>query len=91
VAYSKELDSFRDQLIGRPNRSKASDGTIGDAAHASRKSTTIPGLKTVRLASFTAMDITNDPARGCDAQKLVDALVNTAMHASNTSFGSAQE
>jgi hypothetical protein len=75
---AKSLIHLRDQINQvAPNRSKASDGTIGDAAHASRKSDHNPWVKDGAIGVVTAMDITNDPARGCDAQKLVDALVNS--------------
>ncbi|MFN2406954.1 MAG: hypothetical protein ABR594_12935 [Pyrinomonadaceae bacterium] len=58
-----------------PDRSKASDGTIGDAAHASRSSDHNPWVKDGNIGVVTAMDITNDIVHGCDAQALVDALV----------------
>lgn len=54
-----------------PNRSKASDGAIGDAAHASRTSDHNPWYND----TVTARDFTNDPTGGLDCQKLADALV----------------
>lgn len=56
-----------------PGRSRSADGTIGDAAHASRKSDHNPNADGV----VTALDITHDPARGCDCRALVDALVKS--------------
>lgn len=54
-----------------PKRSKASDGWIGDAAHAARKSEHNPDTD----GSVDAVDITHDPRHGCDAQRLADAIV----------------
>lgn len=54
-----------------PNRNKASDGTIGDAAHAAVQSDHNPNSKGV----VTALDITHDPAHGLDIQQLADALI----------------
>lgn len=54
-----------------PNRSKASDGTIGDERHAARKSAHNPNEHGV----VCALDLTHDPRGGLDCQRLVDALV----------------
>jgi hypothetical protein len=75
---AKSLLKLRDQVNQKaPHRSKASDGTIGDAAHASRKSDHNPWVKDGHIGVVTAMDITNDPADGCDAQALVNSLVTS--------------
>lgn len=56
-----------------PERSKVSDGTIGNAAHAARTSDHNPyiidkdGVGVVR-----ALDITHDPEHGCDARDLAE-------------------
>ena len=75
---AKSLIRLREQINElAPNRSKASDGTIGDAAHASRSSDHNPWVKDGNIGVVTAMDITNDVAHGCDAQALVNALVES--------------
>lgn len=58
-----------------PTRSKDSDGSIGDAAHASRSSDhnpwiTDPGGPNV----VSAIDITHDPKSGCDSYALAEFL-----------------
>jgi hypothetical protein len=54
-----------------PARKKTYDGTIGDAAHRARTSDHNPNAAGV----VTALDITHDPARGMDCQKLAEHLV----------------
>jgi hypothetical protein len=66
------LDTLRKQLNALfPNRSKASDGTIGDTAHSNRTSDHNPNSAGV----VTAMDLTHDPAHGVVGQKLAEALI----------------
>lgn len=61
------LDRLRDEVNAKwPNRSKASDGTIGDAAHSSRTSDHNPNGR----RSVNAMDIT---ASGIDTDTLIAA------------------
>ena len=76
---AKSLLTLRDQINQRfPSRRKASDGTIGDSRHCPGSSDHCakpldgPDPKVV-----TAMDITHDPASGCDVQAIVDALVTS--------------
>lgn len=69
---AKSLITLRSQVDAAwPNRSKASDGTIGDAAHQATKSEHNPNAAGV----VTAIDITHDPASGADMQKLADSLI----------------
>lgn len=56
-----------------PNRSKVSDGWIGDAKHAARHSDHNPEPD----GTVDARDFTNDPSGGLDSQKLCDALVKS--------------
>lgn len=55
-----------------PNRSTASDGSIGDTAHAARTSDHNPAYGWV-----TAIDLTDDKAHGCDADRLGNHLIAT--------------
>ncbi len=75
---AESLKKLRDQINQKaPNRSKASDGTIGDAAHASSNSDHNPHIKDGDIGVVTALDITHDPDDGCNAQAIVDALVKS--------------
>jgi hypothetical protein len=68
---AKSLGVLYDQVNAlAPHRKRGYDGTIGDAAHAARKSDHNPNAAGV----VTAMDLTNDPAGGLDALKLAEAL-----------------
>lgn len=78
LAYS--LERLRDQINAKaPERSKASDGTIGDAAHMSRSSDHNAWIRTTDaegrgIGVVSALDITHDPRNGIDAGKLAEAL-----------------
>ena len=75
---AKSLLHLRDQINqAAPNRSKASDGTIGDAAHASRDSDHNPWVQDGDVGVVTAMDITDDPGDRCDAEQIVQALLRS--------------
>ena len=68
---AKSLEKLRNQInAAYPNRNKASDGTIGDAAHAASASDHNPNAAGV----VCAMDITNSPATGFDAHALAEKL-----------------
>lgn len=61
-----------------PERSRASDGTIGDPAHFSRRSWHNPCNRYgtyVKGGTVCAFDLTHDPLHGCDAHRLVRELV----------------
>jgi len=63
------LARLRDEVDSKwPNRSKASDGTIGDAAHSARVSQHNPNER----GSVNAIDITND---GIDPDALIGAAL----------------
>lgn len=69
---AKSLETLRSQINAfAPNRSKVSDGVVGDAAHAKGKSGHNPNAAGV----VVAMDVTHDPANGMDCQSLADTLV----------------
>lgn len=57
-----------------PNRSRASDGIIGDPAHQSRASDHNPWVVNGASGVVTALDVTHDPAHGCDGNALSAAL-----------------
>lgn len=57
-----------------PARSKASDGTIGDAAHASRDSDHNPWVKDGDMGVVTAGDITHDPAHGVNCNVITETI-----------------
>jgi peptidoglycan hydrolase-like protein with peptidoglycan-binding domain len=68
---AKALVVLRDQVNAlAPNRSKASDGWIGDAAHSARKSDHNPNSRGV----VQALDITHDPRNGIDNGTLAERL-----------------
>jgi lysozyme family protein len=72
---AEALLHLRDQINARfPGRSTASDGLIGDAAHQSRASDHNPWVIDNGVGVVTAIDITHDPAHGCDANAIVLAL-----------------
>ena len=69
---ARSLAVLRDQINQlSPNRSKVSDGTIGNAEHSARASDHNPDSSGV----VRAMDITHDPAHGIDSEKLANALL----------------
>lgn len=73
---AKSLLHLRNQVNAKaPGRSKASDGTIGDARHRSRSSDHNPWVLDGTIGVVTAMDITHDAGHGCDAGELAKAIV----------------
>jgi hypothetical protein len=72
---AKSLLALREQVNQKaPGRSKANDGTIGDAAHASRSSDHNPWVADGSVGVVTALDITHDPTHGCDAGAIAEAI-----------------
>lgn len=72
---ARSLDKLLAQVNGlAPNRDKSSDGSIGDAAHASRKSDHNPWITDSGQGVVTARDITHDPADGVDCNILAETL-----------------
>lgn len=73
---AESLNRLHQQLNAlAPNRSRVSDGSIGDAAHASRDSDHNPWLVLNGQPLVTARDWTHDPAGGLDCAQLRDALI----------------
>lgn len=58
-----------------PNRSKVSDGAIGNAEHATRDSDHNPWIILGSFGVVSAIDITHDPANHADMQWLANKLV----------------
>jgi Putative peptidoglycan binding domain len=72
---AKCLETLRTEVNAKwPNRSKASDGTIGDESHQTRESDHNPWVKDGAIGVVTAMDITHDPAHGLDSEQLAECL-----------------
>lgn len=68
---AKSTQKLLDQVnLTYPNRSKISDGWIGDPAHASRKSDHNPNSRGV----VCAIDLTHDPAHGFDSYAFAETL-----------------
>lgn len=59
-----------------PQRSKATDGSIGDKAHASRASDHNPWVRDAGVGVVTAIDITHDPTHGVDGMLLSRRLIS---------------
>jgi hypothetical protein len=57
-----------------PDRSTASDGTIGDAAHAARDSDHNPWVILNSVGIVRARDVTHDPDHGCDCDVLAERV-----------------
>lgn len=71
---AKSLETLRAQINAlSPNRSKVSDGTKGDDAHAARKSDHNPNSKGV----VQALDLTDDKPHGVDNVTLANAILGS--------------
>lgn len=69
---AKSLTRLREQVNLRwPERSKQSDGSVGDTSHAARPSDHNPDANGV----VKAIDITHDPANGFNSYKFADWLM----------------
>lgn len=68
---ARSIDVLRDEVNARwPRRSVISDGTIGDAAHATRTSDHNPFVKVDGIGVVRAFDITHDPFGGPSGDEL---------------------
>lgn len=71
---AKSINALLAQVnAAAPQRKRSQDGTIGDAAHAARKSDHNPNAQGV----VCALDLTHDPGRGLDCEKLARQLVES--------------
>ena len=69
---AKGLETLRSQVNAKwPQRSKASDGSVGDTSHSARASDHNPDSQGV----VHAIDITHDPKNGFDSYKFADMLL----------------
>ena len=74
---AKSLVTLRDQVNkAHPNRSKASDGTIGDAKHSARKSDHNPNSAGV----VCAIDLTHSPQTGFNSYTFAETLRQARDH-----------
>jgi hypothetical protein len=72
---AKSLETLRTEVDEKwPNRSKHSDGTIGDESHNTRDSDHNAWVEDGAVGVVTAMDITHDPAHGLDSEQLAECL-----------------
>lgn len=72
---AQALVTLRDEINRQaPNRSKVSDGSIGDAAHRTRDSDHNPWIEDGSTGVVSALDITHDTAGGCSAETLAESL-----------------
>ncbi|HLS12906.1 MAG TPA: hypothetical protein VK095_00175, partial [Beutenbergiaceae bacterium] len=72
---ARSLDKLLAQInAAYPNRSKRSDGSIGDAAHASRSSDHNPWIRYGGVGVVSARDFTHDPANGFNSYTFADRL-----------------
>jgi hypothetical protein len=71
LALRNQVDEFA------PDRSKASDGTIGDQRHcgqANAPSDHCPRIRDGHIGVVTAIDITHDVNNGCDAGVIAESI-----------------
>lgn len=69
---AKGLETLRDQVNAKwPDRSKASDGTVGDLRHQALPSDHNPDEREI----VHAIDFTHDPLHGFDSYKFADMLL----------------
>jgi peptidoglycan hydrolase-like protein with peptidoglycan-binding domain len=72
---AKSIEKLRAQIdAAAPRRDISADGTIGDAAHASRNSDHNPWVKDGNVGVVRAIDVTHDPDDGVDAGAIADAI-----------------
>ncbi len=72
---AKSILKLHEQInTAYPHRSTASDGIIGNATHCPGSSDHCPNIKDGGIGVVTAIDITHDPASGCDMQEITRSI-----------------
>lgn len=75
---AKSLLKLRKQVNQKaPGRRKDSDGTVGDASHQSRDSDHNPWIVDGAYGVVSALDITHDPAHGCNVDVLAFNIIQS--------------
>jgi hypothetical protein len=73
---AKSLEKLRAQINAKfPHRETKSDGWIGDTSHKKTGSDHNPHIQEAKANVVSAIDVTNDPAHGCDANKIAKSLI----------------
>ena len=80
MAYrlAHSLEQLRSQVnLIAPNRNKKSDGWVGDSVHFAQGSASDhnPWVRQGDLGIVTAIDITHDPANGCDVMAIANSII----------------
>lgn len=72
---AESLKTLRQQVnLAFPERSKVSDGSIGNEEHASRSSDHNPWVHDGKIGVVTAIDLTHDPKHRFDSYQFAEAL-----------------
>lgn len=85
---ARSLEVLREELNAHaPGRSTASDGSIGDAAHATRSSDHNPWITVDGVGVVRARDFTHDPAHGLDCHDLAFGLTEMILEDAHPALG----
>lgn len=85
---AKSLDVLLAEINDHaPGRNRVSDGSIGDAAHASRTSDHNPWVTVNGMGVVRARDFTHDPPGGLDCDELADQLADMIRNLSHPALG----
>lgn len=85
---ARSLDVLLEEVNAHaPARSKVSDGSIGDAAHATRSSDHNPWVTHGGLGIVRARDFTHDPGAGLDCHDLAFSLAEMILDQAHPALG----